>query len=273
MCNVFWITFFSVSFIMKFVKLFVLLLLLLGIVFVLYQVEEAAVPLVEGFEEVPACQASNTRVPSCYASVQGDDYLDFYSDAQREDYILKTQVVTPICPNDPYSHMGIDLAQADGMITDASGTLWDPQHRPRRTSERSERVDASGVPFTLPSLSFPQRPVDPLPSNEEPKEPASTDSKEPKPSSTETGSTKAAEVSSNFLLNPSNGSKSNGSNSNGSNGPNSNTCQEPKPTCPPCPACERCPEPQVDCKRVVKYKDQQYPVPLIADFSAFTPYG
>jgi len=257
MCDVLWITFFSVSFIMKFVKLFVLFLLLGILVYILSHVTEQH-PLLEGFDEVPRCQTSNERVPSCYASVQSDDYLDFYSDAQREDYILKTQVVTPICPHDPYANMGIDLAQSDGMITDASGSLTFP----KAASTRPGLQDASAIPqtFTGPSsfmdLSLPKKPVDPEPANSVTNEPKNESKGEP---SGKSGLPvpQASEVSNSFMLNPDSSKK----------------CEEPKPTCPPCPACERCPEPQVDCKRVIKYKDQQYPVPVIADFSQFTRYG
>ena len=42
--------------------------------------------------------------------------------------------------------------------------------------------------------------------------------------------------------------------------------------CPPCPACDRCPEPNVECKRVTSYggaSDQAFPVPVLNDFSQF----
>jgi len=257
MRDVLWITFFSVSFIMKFVKLFVLLLILACILFVILQTQDRICPILEGFDQVPSCQTSATRVPSCYASLQSDDYLDFYSDAQREDYILKTQIVTPICPNDPYANMGVDLEQADGMITDASGTLEWPDRRAPRGSERDVSMNnPSLMSNTYLNLSYPTLQADPAPANADP-----VDTK-PKEAAPSTGPVTAqpSEVktdSNQFMLNPQ---------------PSKCKEEDPKPTCPPCPACERCPEPQVDCKRVVKYKDQQYPVPVIADFSHFSRY-
>ena len=246
---------------MKFVKLFVLLLILACILFVILQAKDMTCPILEGFDQVPSCQTSATRVPSCYGSVQSDDYLDFYSDAKREDYILKTQIVTPICPNDPYANMGVDLEKADGMITDASGTLnWPDQ--PRRAPSGSERDVSMNAPTlmsnTYMNLAYPQLPTDPQPANAA--APVETKPKEAAPSSgpvtTQAQPSEVKTDSNQFMLNP-----------------QANKCKEdPKPTCPPCPACERCPEPQVDCKRVVKYKDQQYPVPVIADFSHFSRY-
>ncbi len=271
MSDVLRITFFSVSFIMKFVKLFVLLLILACILFVLFHMKEKAWPLLEGYENVPDCQSSSTRVPSCYASVQSDDYLDFYSDAQREDYILKTQVVTPICPNDPYASMGLDLAQADDLITDASLNLthprWPDQERPRSSNRESDRdVSMNLMSNTYLNLSYPQAPSDPKPANttdSSTETSSETSSKGPAPSQAATKASEPAQgstLSNNFMLNPQ------------ATGATGSCKEDPKPTCPPCPACERCPEPQVDCKRVVKYKDQQYPVPVIADFSHFSRY-
>ena len=222
--------------------MFVIGLLLSFIFFVLFHVDyEPSLPLIEGYTDpVPSCQTE--RVPSCYASLVGDDYLDFYSDAKREDYILKTEIVTPVCPRDPYASMGVDLKSADKMITDLSGNL---------------KQDASNNwVFNNLYLAATQKPVDPLPANQVSKE-TQTDSKKDTPSASVTpaGVSSPSTVSDNYML-------------------NAPKCKdEPKPnTCPPCPACERCPEPTVDCKRVVKYKDQQYPVPVISDFSHFSRY-
>lgn len=44
--------------------------------------------------------------------------------------------------------------------------------------------------------------------------------------------------------------------------------------CPPCPACERCPEPSFDCKKVPNYRStsvgQYLPIPVLNDFSRFS---
>lgn len=43
--------------------------------------------------------------------------------------------------------------------------------------------------------------------------------------------------------------------------------------CPPCPACERCPEPAFTCEKVINYKSpsskQYLPMPVLNDFSSF----
>tara|TARA_Y100001958_G_C21207485_1_gene533444 strand:- start:232 stop:1203 length:972 start_codon:yes stop_codon:yes gene_type:complete len=51
-----------------------------------------------------------------------------------------------------------------------------------------------------------------------------------------------------------------------------NVCPKEKGECPPCPPCERCPEPNIECKRVANYKtseNQNYPNPVLTDFSQF----
>lgn len=44
-------------------------------------------------------------------------------------------------------------------------------------------------------------------------------------------------------------------------------------SCPPCPACERCPEPSFECKKVPNYRStavgQYLPLPVLNDFSSF----
>jgi hypothetical protein len=44
--------------------------------------------------------------------------------------------------------------------------------------------------------------------------------------------------------------------------------------CPPCPACERCPEPSFDCKKVPNYRSTSVgdylPIPVLNDFSKFS---
>ena len=44
--------------------------------------------------------------------------------------------------------------------------------------------------------------------------------------------------------------------------------------CPPCPACERCPEPSFDCKKVPNYRSTSVgdylPMPILNDFSRFS---
>ena len=81
-------------------KVFVVLLVI-SIVFVAYNSF-----YLEGFEQVPSCGV-DSGAPACYATVR-DDYSGF-ADIDKNDYILKTQIVTPVCPNSPYTELDEDL--------------------------------------------------------------------------------------------------------------------------------------------------------------------
>ena len=214
-------------------QLLVILLLISFILFVIFQLE--VVEKKEGFDpDLPACQGSvDSYVPACYATVQQDDYLSYPANFMS-DYILKTKIVTPVCPNNPYDLIGSDYNDAssntwninisnNGPSNGPSNAPSDPSGTPVPSNQPSLSNDASIPVPSMPSgstddyLLTPQKPVDPTP--------ACKDDKKSNPD-----------------------------------------------TCPPCPACERCPEPVVDCKKVVHYKDQQYPVPVIADFSQFSRF-
>ena len=211
--------------------------------------------------ELPECNsnvADPTRsyVPSCYATVQEDDYLHYPSKYASDDYILKTKIVTPVCPNNPYDSVGSILN------TDASfNSTWKMNENTRlNNATNAMSVSANELANSLAkTLSNNEKdkedkPTDPMPSNQ----PGLSNN-----ASIQVPNTPAS-PSDQFLLTPqkpatpSPASKEDASSSPGQ--------------CPPCPACERCPEPVVECKKVVKYKDQQYPLPLIADFSAFSKF-
>jgi hypothetical protein len=49
-----------------------------------------------------------------------------------------------------------------------------------------------------------------------------------------------------------------------------NVCPKEKGECPPCPPCERCPNPDVECRKVTNYtKGKKMPMPILNDFSQF----
>ena len=210
---------------MKSTQLFVILLLISFILFLIFQLEY--VETKEGFElDVPTCQSgvAGSSAPGCYATVQQDDYLSYSDYFNSDDYILKTKIVTPVCPNNPYDNMGSILNdvsfnfQLNWPNTDLSGSSTNPAPSNQTDGSNDASIKVPDMPaLPDPSISTPQKPVDPKPACKE-------------------------EIASS------------------------------PDVCPPCPACERCPEPVVDCKKVIHYKDQQYPVPVISDFSHFSRF-
>ena len=193
-------------------------------------------------EDAPSCDGeggSNSNVPGCYNTVR-DHYNGFISDFMTSDYILKTQMVTPVCPNNPVGEVGSEYGKDERIVTPeddkspiksytAAKTDYDPKLvKPDETKKSTPFLDMSM--FASSGTAAPQE--------------------ESKPKT---------EPSNTYLLNAS-------------------APKAPEPpdasrgSCPPCPSCQRCPEPVVECKRVVNYNAagvSNLPVPMIADFSKF----
>lgn len=228
-------------------KVFIVILVI-SIVFVTYKSFS-----LEGFEQVPTC--AENSAPGCYATVR-EDYNGF-ADVMKSDYILKTQIVTPVCPNSPYTDWNDDTLPNDkGHKYDKDDKdkdkdkkdkdeKKDPRNdfRPFHYDKVSKDSKDEPLPNAVPTSQSPYKEDAPLVNNQAipdynlsipkvntPAEPASTDDKKSQPSEVKNDS------------------------------------------CPPCPACKRCPEPVVECKKVVNYKQaggDRLPVPLITDFSKF----
>jgi len=194
-------------------------------------------------EGAPSCGSggadNGSNVPGCYSTVRGDAYNGFMSDFLSSDYILKTQMVTPVCPNNPVGEVGTEYGKDDRIITpeddkgvtkkDAAKTDYDPA--------LVKPEEKKTTPSFLTGDLF----------NTQGTDKATVDAP-------------AKDVKNTYLLNaPSTTVKPDASSSS-------------RGSCPPCPACQRCPEPVVECKRVVNYNAagmSNLPVPMIADFSKF----
>jgi hypothetical protein len=222
-------------------KVFVVLLVF-SIVFVTYHSF-----YLEGFEEVPSC--GETGAPGCYSTVR-DNYNSF-ADIDKSDYILKTQIVTPVCPNSPYTELDEDMPTNMGF-------KYEKDHKEKDKDEKA-RNNFSPLPNFGRDISFNRSP-----------EPASHPSTqaEYKPDAPLFGNQPLPDYNLSIpkVNTPAEPASANDKKSQPSNADHSND------TCPPCPACKRCPEPVVECKKVVNYKQagaSNLPVPLITDFSKF----
>lgn len=223
-------------------------------------------------DEIPGCDGVDSRVPPCYSTVV-NDYNDFTSDFLRDDnYILKTQIVTPVCPSNPYTPFGSDISDNDestlnysdfssflnsnytkdssnNKISSYGDGSFNIYNNISNTTYKTENITPGAEPkidqtaISNWMLSNPHTNNDTI--NQNPKEDPKYKNETPEPAS-------------NIANNTSQPS----------------TISESKSTCPPCPSCQRCPEPVVECKRVINYKNpnaySKVPVPIIDDFSNFT---
>lgn len=199
-------------------------------------------------EDAPSCDGeggSNSNVPGCYNTVR-DHYNGFISDFMTSDYILKTQMVTPVCPNNPVGEVGSEYGKDERIVTpeddksptkaDAAKTDYDPKLvKPDETKKSTSSSTSSFLDMSMFGNTGT----------------ASVSQEESKPKT---------DASNTYLLNAPNAPKA------------PETPDASRGSCPPCPACQRCPEPVVECKRVVNYNAagvSNLPVPMIADFSKF----
>lgn len=231
----------------------------------------------EGFENnVPTCQHEDTDVPGCYNVELNDGPVEFSN--YSEDYVLKTQIVPPVCPSCPtmfsaHNHGNVN-GDKDGILsTDANGS--EENNIINSGNETNVSVEETNV------LNNEETNV----SNEE-----NNINQEQQYSTVYnvTNNTNSNNSSSNPILGGSllgGGNNGNKSNSNSQyekeiarlknelsnlkqSGNSSNNGN-----CPPCPPCDRCPEPAFTCEKVVNYRSQNVgnylPLPVLNDFSTF----
>jgi hypothetical protein len=188
------------------------------------------------------------------------------SDFMSSDYILKTQMVTPVCPNNPIGEVGTEYGKEERIVTpeDDKGKGMTKKDAAKTDYNPSKvKPDASKNTSFLSGDIFGQG------------------TGQGTTQSTGQGSSQATGQGSSQATGQSTQGSSQGAQSNDVkntyllNAPTT-TVKPDKPadrgSCPPCPACQRCPEPVVECKRVVNYNAagmSNLPVPMIADFSKF----
>jgi hypothetical protein len=230
-------------------------------------------------ENPPSCgsgSGANTRsdVSGCFNTVRADAYNGFLSDFMSSDYILKTQMVTPVCPNNPVGEVGTEYGKNERIITpeddkgltkkDAAKTDYDPVTPDETKMYLSyllgRQFNSEGTSNSSPQETSQEKVKGPGQSQEKVKGPGQ-ETKQATPQATSQVQGSIPEVKNTYMLNAPT--------------PTPTTNVKPETSrgvCPPCPACKRCPEPVVECKRVVNYNAagaSNLPVPMIADFSKF----
>jgi hypothetical protein len=197
---------------------------------------------------------SDSAVPACYATVQphrGTDYLHH----DDSDFILKTQIETPTCPNTPfeYGKGGFGSLITEDNHIETPDDSWLKQGNSNKNSTHPKNNTLTTSNSTPSTIESPYTIQSDIATN-----------------SPQNNTTDMKDMNLNFPLINMTPQPTKGT---------GDTTIKSEPTtvrddkCPPCPACQRCPEPVVECKKVVNYTNAanagQLPVPYINDFSKF----
>lgn len=195
---------------------------------------------------------TDSIAPGCFATVRAENEENYFNHIDS-DYILKTQIETPVCPNTPFEYtnngFGSLLSDDNSIVTESDTS---PKLLSSNTSS-STKVSSNSTPSNntiLSSNSTPSSLEDPY-----------TIQSDLATNSAQNNSSGLNDLNLNYPILPANPAPA-----------TADTLKQDSMKCPPCPACDRCPEPSVECKRVVNYSASgsgNTPVPYINDFSKF----
>jgi hypothetical protein len=197
--------------------------------------------------KVPDC-SGDQNVPECRDNVTAD--YDPYS--YDSNYILKTQIVSPVCPACPSVINNHDHGDNlyDGLVDETGNSIV------QTSTEINQESQVSNS------------------SNEEYNRVTNVENT--------TINNNSDSGKSNSNMNANRNEKTIGNNNISSDEilkrqktfyDSASASENVSSQCPPCPACERCPEPAFACEKVINYKSpsskQYLPLPVLNDFSSF----
>jgi hypothetical protein len=200
-------------------------------------------------EEVPKCSGL-PNVPDCHDTVISD--YDPYSYDSK--YILKTQIVPPVCPACPSvinnhehgNNLYDGLVDENGISVVQESTEIN-QEAQVSNSSNEEYTSVTNIENTT------------INNNGDDKK----DKKDKKNNDKNDNNT----IANNNILSDEILKRQK------SFYDRSSSSENVSSQCPPCPACERCPEPAFTCEKVINYKSpsskQYLPMPVLNDFSSF----
>lgn len=187
---------------------------------------------------------SGDDVPGCNETVYSE--YDPYSYDSK--YILKTQIVPPVCPACPSVINNHDHGDNlyDGLVDGSGESITKASTEINETTQVSNSSNEQYTNVT----------------NIE-----NTTINNAKPSSSDSGSNGSTNSSTNNKMSDRVFEKQKSLHDGES------LSENVSDRCPPCPACERCPEPAFTCEKVINYKSpsakQYLPMPVLNDFSTF----
>jgi len=189
--------------------------------------------------EVPGC-SGHSNVPGCHDTV----YSEYDPYSYDSNYILKTQVVPPVCPACPSvinNHKHGDNLY-DGLVDGSGNSIV------QTSTEINQQTQVSNASVENTTINNNAVNTDKSDTQDKP-------SKMNNSFGTNNGSSDAILKRQRAYYD------------------RENVSEAVSGQCPPCPACERCPEPAFTCEKVVNYKSpsskQYLPMPVLNDFSSF----
>lgn len=234
-------------------KLIAMILLIIIVLFSFYSEYYAQKFRVENFDDVPSCNSGD--VPTCSAVVLDHDPYEYTANAMNgEDYILKTQIVPPICPGYP-SVINEQFQDESGVQNVYDEEIDGNQYGSTSNTTSIVNNSISNVQNSTSSSSS-------VVQNDQPSEqPSEQPSKQPLSSTNVPSNDSSSKAEIERLKAEISRLKQQSQN-------NSN-----KEDCPPCPPCDRCPEPIFTCEKTINYRSpnvgQYLPLPVLNDFSTF----
>ena len=225
----------------------------------------------ENFDDaVPSCNYGDD-VPACYSTIVDDDTLYNYNHYDDK-YILKTEVVPPVCPACPSLINGHSHEENVGENTEilgteqvdaASGDINVLSQSQTSSVEETSNTNTNNTSNITNTNIYNQE----SPSNQDSAQAAQTESSQGGGLGSVLGSGQGSSSESSYQkeierlkaeLNKLKQSNGNGTNTD---------------SCPPCPPCDRCPEPSFSCEKVLNYRSPNVgnylPLPVLNDFSSF----
>ena len=191
-------------------------------------------------EDIIEGMDTNTKdgddVPGCNDTI----YSEYDPHSYDSKYILKTQVVPPVCPACPSV---INKHGHDGLVDGSGASITQESTEINETTQVSNSSSVASTNVTN---------IENTTINPEKKQNDSSD---------------AATILNNNIKSDELLKKQK------SEYDRESFSENVSERCPPCPSCERCPEPAFTCEKVINYKSpsakQYLPMPVLNDFSTF----
>lgn len=220
-------------------------------------------------ENVPLC--SNSNVPGCYSVVMDSSIWDNTEDF-GDDYILKTEIVPPVCPACPsvinqHSHDVEVVNEASGEALTKPNSEYEESNITNITNQENiinqtvENVDTTVAETSTLDEELSQNQLN------------DQTMQQNRQGSLQTATSGQDTITQNMLSSYENTINELRGQIKELQQTNTPRAKTESGECPPCPAPARCPEPAFSCQKVINYRSpsagQYLPMPVLNDFSTF----